>query len=54
MVSQRVKTLQAADQILLLDKGQQAGLGSHEELLESLALYRQLFASQDGQEVPHA
>lgn len=47
MVSQRTSSLLEADQILVLDKGKQVGLGRHEELLDSSAIYREIHDSQE-------
>ena len=46
IVSQRTSSLQHADQILVLEDGQQAGLGTHEELLASCPVYREIYESQ--------
>ena len=46
MISQRVTTVRQADQILVLDGGRQAGLGSHEELLRDCPVYREICESQ--------
>ena len=46
IVSQRTSSLQHADQILVLEDGHQAGLGSHQELLESCPVYREIYDSQ--------
>ena len=35
-----------ADQILVLDDGQMAGVGTHEELLASCQVYREIYESQ--------
>ncbi len=51
MVSQRTSSLKAADQILVLDKGKQVGLGCHADLLESPAIYREIDQSQHAREV---
>lgn len=51
VISQRTNSLKAADQILVLDKGMQAGLGRHEDLLNSSAIYREIDQSQHSQEV---
>lgn len=50
MVTQRIKTLQSADKILVLDKGRLAGFGQHQELLMTSTLYRQFYLSQTGKE----
>ena len=46
MVSQRVATVKAAEQILVLEDGETAGLGTHAELFESCAVYREICLSQ--------
>ncbi|MBF0788096.1 MULTISPECIES: ABC transporter ATP-binding protein [unclassified Streptococcus] len=53
MISQRTNSLLQADQILVLDQGQQVGLGCHEELLQTCAIYQEIDQSQHGQEVLH-
>ena len=45
-ISQRVSAVSHADQILVLDKGRVAGLGTHEELLASCPFYQEICASQ--------
>ena len=46
VVAQRVSTISRADQILVLEDGQQVGLGTHEELLESCPTYQEIVDSQ--------
>ena len=46
LVSQRIACIRQADQILVLDNGSLAGVGTHEELLESCGLYQEIFDSQ--------
>ncbi|RKJ37957.1 ABC transporter ATP-binding protein, partial [bacterium 1XD42-8] len=46
LVSQRVSTVISADRILVLDDGKIAGLGSHEELLKSCEVYKEICLSQ--------
>lgn len=46
MVAQRVSTVMHADRIIVLDEGQIAGSGTHEELLASCAIYREIVGSQ--------
>ncbi len=53
MVSQRTNSLKTADQILVLDQGQQVGLGRHQDLLENSAIYREIDQSQHGEEGSH-
>ena len=50
LISQRTSTLKIADQILLLEKGQQLALGNHEELMKTSKVYREINASQHGKE----
>ena len=46
LVSQRIACIRQADQILVLDNGSLAGIGTHEELLERCGLYQEIFDSQ--------
>lgn len=46
IVAQRVSTILQADQILVLDEGNIVGRGTHEELLSSCEVYRQIAVSQ--------
>lgn len=48
IVSQRTASVRHADQIVVLDDGKVAGLGTHEQLLSSCELYREIDASQGG------
>jgi len=41
-----VGTIIDADKIIVLDKGQVAGIGKHEELLESCDVYKDIVTSQ--------
>lgn len=50
IVSQRTRSLQAADTILVLEKGQQVGLGNHEHLMQECAIYRSIHLSQHAEE----
>lgn len=50
LISQRTSTLKIADQILLLEKGEQSALGNHEELMKTSQVYREINASQHGKE----
>lgn len=51
LVSQRVGALQNADKILVLDNGELSAVGTHNELLETSALYREIYDSQTKREV---
>lgn len=46
MVSQRANTVKNADRIMVLDDGEVAGIGTHQELLQSCAVYREICLSQ--------
>ena len=46
IVAQRVSTIMNADQILVVEDGQQVGLGTHRELLETCPTYAEIVASQ--------
>lgn len=50
LVAQRISTIMDADQILVIDQGKVAGLGRHQELFESNAVYQEIAASQLSQE----
>ncbi|WP_086314050.1 ABC transporter ATP-binding/permease [Enterococcus sp. 7F3_DIV0205] len=47
LISQRISSIQQADQILVLASGKQVGLGTHEELLRHSEAYREIVASQE-------
>ena len=46
IVSQRTSSIMDADQIIVLDDGRVAGIGKHSELLETCAVYREIYESQ--------
>ena len=46
IVAQRISTILSADQILVLDDGKMAGLGTHKELMKNCEVYRQIAMSQ--------
>ncbi|MDY3863196.1 MAG: ABC transporter ATP-binding protein, partial [Eubacteriales bacterium] len=46
LISQRTASIRHADRILVLDDGQQVGLGTHEELLNTCPVYREIYDSQ--------
>ena len=46
IVSQRASTIRHADQIIVLDDGMIAGIGTHEQLLESCEVYQEIYYSQ--------
>ena len=46
IVSQRTSSIQFADQIIVLDDGEAVGIGTHDELLHSCEIYREIYESQ--------
>lgn len=46
IVSQRASSIQYADQIIVLDDGRMAGIGTHDELLENCSAYQEIYYSQ--------
>lgn len=46
IVSQRAASIQYADQIIVLDDGAMAGIGTHEELLKDCPVYQEIYYSQ--------
>ncbi|WP_341278519.1 ABC transporter ATP-binding protein [Paenibacillus sp. FSL H8-0537] len=50
LVAQRVSTVLDADRIIVLDEGQLAGIGTHQELMESCDVYREIVYSQLSEE----
>ena len=46
IVSQRTSSIQNADMILVLDDGKIAGQGTHEQLLKSCNIYREIYETQ--------
>ena len=46
IIAQRISSVQNADRIIVMDKGEISGFGSHEELMESNHIYREVYESQ--------
>ena len=46
IVSQRASSVKDADKIVVLDEGKMVGLGTHEQLLQSCEVYREIYRSQ--------
>ena len=46
IIAQRIATVMRADRIAVLDRGRIVGMGSHEELMKSSAVYREIYDSQ--------
>lgn len=53
IVSQRASSIQYADQIIVLEDGQMAGLGTHEQLLQNCEVYQEIYYSQFPKEEDH-
>ena len=51
IVSQRASSILHADKIAVLDEGKMVGLGTHEELMRTCPVYREIYYSQYEQEV---
>ncbi|MFR4019165.1 MAG: ABC transporter ATP-binding protein, partial [Clostridia bacterium] len=50
IVAQRINTIIDADQILVLDEGRLAGKGTHDELMQTCDVYREIALSQLSEE----
>ncbi|RLT36802.1 MAG: ABC transporter ATP-binding protein [Chloroflexi bacterium] len=46
VIAQRISTVRNADQIIVLEKGQVVGVGTHTELMETNPIYAEIFSSQ--------
>lgn len=46
IVAQRISTILHADQIIVLEEGKIAGIGTHRELMENCSVYQEIAASQ--------
>jgi len=46
IIAQRISSVQEADMIIVLDNGQVSGIGTHDELLASNTIYREVYESQ--------
>ena len=49
IVSQRASSIMHADKIIVLDDGIAVGIGTHDELLSSCPIYREIYATQFGE-----
>lgn len=50
IIAQRISSVMHANHIMVLDEGEMLGYGTHEELMESCEIYREIAASQLGEE----
>lgn len=50
IVAQRISTIRNADRIVVLDQGRVAGIGTHDELMETCSVYQEIARSQLSQE----
>ena len=50
IVAQRINTVLDADQIVVMDEGHMAGIGTHEELMQSCEVYKEIALSQLSEE----
>jgi ABC-type multidrug transport system fused ATPase/permease subunit len=46
VISHRLQTIRNADAIIVMDEGAVSGIGTHQQLLESNAIYRLLWTQQ--------
>ena len=46
IVAQRISTIRHADKIMVLDRGEMVGMGTHEELMQNCEVYREIATSQ--------
>lgn len=51
IIAQRITSVMDADTIVVLDNGKIAGMGKHDELMNSCRIYQEIFQSQVGKEV---
>lgn len=50
LITQRIVSAMNADRIIVLDRGEMAGLGTHRELLQTCNIYQDIYRSQIGKE----
>ena len=54
IIAQRISSVQNADKIIVLDDGKINAIGTHDELLKTCGIYREVFASQQKGESENA
>jgi len=55
IIAQRISSVMDADKIVVLDMGEIVGVGTHDELIQTCGVYREIYQSQYGKEMlPHA
>jgi ATP-binding cassette, subfamily B, multidrug efflux pump len=53
LIAQKISSIKEADKIILLEDGAIIGEGTHDQLLEKNAVYREIYVSQYGEEAAH-
>ena len=51
IISQRISSVKEANQILVLDNGEQVGLGTHQQLVQTSPVYQNIMASQEEEDM---
>ena len=50
IVAQRINTVLDAEQIIVMDEGRMAGIGTHEQLMQTCSVYKEIALSQLSEE----
>ena len=50
IIAQRISTIRHAEQIIVLNEGEPVGIGTHEELMKTCAVYQEIYRSQTKEE----